>query len=178
MYRIPTITPVDNIIKSIEVLRYISTHRLNYYSIDKRYPYGEPDYFTNFFISRRIRLTDTPIIQYEFDHPNYNAESLKDYINYCINNEVKLIDYIINKLELYYYEAWPIASPYTNLEPDFFLIFFAERELPIQSFSAEKHWKIGASNNPYMDNTRILYYYKRKIEMFLTLDCLYKNYYT
>lgn len=174
MYKIPRITPIANLISATEFLKYISTHRLNYYSTDKRYPYGESDSLTYFFISRKIKIVDNPIVKGAFNPPDYNRESLSYYINYCVNKEVELIDYMINKLEDYGNKQSPISSPYLSFEPDFFLIFFAERDLPIRIYSAEFKRRAGDFET-YKEDIEILNDYKKKVNSFLILHYLYKK---
>lgn len=175
MYSIPNITPASNIISSIKILEEIYEKQKNNDSIGQRTDYVAPDFFARFFAVRGIPIVkyiSIPQIGRVYAYEK-NIASLVDYINYNVISELKLIDNIIHRINSYRDINLPICA--FSLKPtsdvvhgyarDYFLIFFAERELPIE-VALSGSILIG-DPGAYKSNIEILLNYRNEIESLL-----------
>lgn len=137
-YIIPNIEPLENIIMSSETLARIYEYKQRGWAIGQEFPNGGPDAFTYFFSIRGL-----PIYNYlrsstlsigNSSAYDKNIKTLTEYINYNIALEVKKIDVQIRKIRIYQSRNWAIGESYPNPGPDAFVVFFANRNLPIAAY--------------------------------------------
>lgn len=170
MYRIPTITPLCNLELSRETLNNVFLYKQKNWAIGQLFPAGGPDEFTYFFSIRGI-----PIFNYlrgtisigEPSAYDKNIKELVKYINYCVAEEVLLINKTIEKIREYEKKNWAIGEAFPDAGPDEFVVFFAERNLPIAPY-LRGTVDIGFPT-AYCVNIDTLSYYRDKIESFLIL---------
>lgn len=170
MYNIPNITPLCNINTSTEVLKEISIYKKNDFAIGQKYPSGGPDAFTYFFSIRGIPIANYLRGTISIGEPtayDENIAYLSDYINYNVTNELNLIDDTIKTINEYQSKNWAIGEAYPDGGPDSFVIFFAERMLPIEAY-LRGTVSIGEPT-AYCANIDILLNYRNIIESFLII---------
>lgn len=137
MFRIPNITPLENLKQSTETYKEIIVYKNNNWAIGQKYPSGGPDGFSYFFSIRGIKIENylrgTISIGYPTAYEK-NLAALRQYINLAVRSEVALVDEEIRKIMFYKMKGWAIGEAYPNGGVDCFVVFFAERDLPIEPY--------------------------------------------
>lgn len=167
MYKIPNISPLGNLNCSQDVLKEIFYYKKNNFAIGQKYPSGGPDAFTYFFSIRNIPIANYLRGTISIGEPtayNENIAALSAYINYNVILELELIDKEIEDIKYYQSKNWAIGEAYPDGGPDSFVVFFAERNLPIKPY-LRGTVSIGEPT-AYCENIDILSYYRDKIESY------------
>lgn len=166
MYKIPNIMPLYNISIATEFIKKIYIYKKNKKPIGQGRD-NKPDFFAYFFSVRGIPFevySRGVIAVGEITAYDYNIKSLSDYINYTVNNELKLIDDMINQIDIYVESGDDIGI--SSLKgADQFTIFFSERELQLSSYVSSND--LSQNLKAYSGNMYALSDYKKSIESFL-----------
>lgn len=170
MYTIPTITPLCNLEESTEILKEIRQYKAKNWAIGQLFPDGGPDKFSYFFSIRGITIFNYLRGNISMGEPSAydkNIKNMIEYINYSVAAEVELIDKEIKLIKEYESKNWAIGELFPDGGVDSFVIFFAQRHLPIFPY-LRGTVDIGEPT-AYCKNIDVLSYYKDRILSFLIL---------
>lgn len=176
MCTIPKITPLSNLLMATKVLKDLYNSHWDNKSIGQKDDGTGLDSFSYFFAIRRIPIRYYLESKFTVDMAaigginsyDYNIKSLTDYINYCVTTELSLIYDTIMEIIKYRNERLPIGEISLDDEPDYFLIFFTDRMLPIE---VNLKGKIQIRNpDAYLNNIDTLMKYRKEVEKFLVKE--------
>ena len=118
----------------------------------------QPDGFLTFFNQRKLPFKfylQNQVGLGEYAAYDENIKTLNKYIVDVINQESDACEYKIAELEEYKGLNWAIGLNGDTTEPDGFVNFFGERELPFKFFVRSKGISLG-NDSAYVDNINTL----------------------
>ncbi|WP_375496619.1 Dyp-type peroxidase [uncultured Nostoc sp.] len=118
----------------------------------------QPDGFLTFFNQRKLLFKfylQNQVGFGEYAAYDENIKTLNKYIADVINQESDACEYKIAELEEYKDRKWAIGLNGDSIEPDGFVNFFGERELPFKFFVRSKGISLG-DDSAYDDNINTL----------------------
>jgi hypothetical protein len=150
--------PKQEIEAAKEIIAELRNYQRNNLAIGLHGDTIEPDGFLTFFNQRNLRFKFYLLNQVSLG--NYtaydeNIKTLEKYIEDVRNQEIEASEYKIAELMEYKELYWAIGLNGDTLEPDGFLSFFGERELPFQFFLRNKNVSMG-DEGAYDQNIKTL----------------------
>ncbi|WP_199302844.1 Dyp-type peroxidase domain-containing protein [Oscillatoria sp. FACHB-1406] len=126
----------------------------------------EPDELLTFFYQRNLPFKAYLIeglVLGSASAYQQNITTLEQYIEDLCNQEIEASEYKIAELEEYKELYWAIGLQGDTLEPDDFVNFFGERDLPFQFFVRGENVLLG-DESAYDQNIKILIEYIHSLE--------------
>ncbi len=131
---------------------------------------SEPDGFLRFFNQRNLPFkfyvesssSEVPVKVGENNAYDENIATLNQYIEDLRNQEIDASEYKIAELKEYKELYWAIGLNGDTLEPDGFVSFFGERELPFKFFVDSGNVSLG-DKSAYEQNIETLKKYIKKL---------------